>query len=359
MKRAALISLGIVAVLFVGKFILMALFGGGGFEPPTDAVNVTKAFKRDWVTQINSVGTVTPEFGVTLRAEEAGVVEEILFESGDLIKAGDILFKLDRQVELAELEGAKAEAKAASYEFNRAKTLKSTKSISDSEFDLIQSRYKANEAKVNSLLAKIERKEIKALFAGKAGKRLVNKGDYITAGEPLVELHSEELFYVDFSVPQRFLQLLKVGLPILVSSDYWRSEGIVQSVNPNIDPVTRQISVRGVLKAGGRSGLYVSVSVLTDEKESLVAIPLSSVNFAPFGDTVFVLENEENGIYTSKQRTVRLGKKEGDQVAVISGINEGELVVSGGAFKLVPDGKVVVIDEAAPSSEREPQVKNS
>ncbi len=359
--RAALIALAVVVLLFVFKFILMAIFGGGGFIPPTDSVNASKAFVRDWRTKITSSGTITPELGVTVRAEEAGLVEEILFESGEAVKVGQVLARLDRSVELADLVGAEAELKNATAQYSRAKYLLNTKSISKSEFDLSQSSAKAAAAKVDSLKAKIERKEIRALFSGKAGRRLVSKGEYLSVGQPIVELHSEDLFYIDFSVPQRFVNLLKVGLPLEITSDLWSGvvNGVIQSVNPNIEPETRQVSVRGVLQTGGKAGLFVGVTVITEEGQNLITIPTSSVSFAPFGDSVFVLEDEQNGIYTAKQKTVRLGQREGDQIAVISGIDEGELVVSSGAFKLIPNGKVSINQNAAPSSSQNPKVKNS
>lgn len=359
--RSALIALAIVVVLFVLKFLLMAIFGGGGFEPPTDSVNASKAFIREWRTKITSSGTITPELGVTVRAEEAGLVEEILFESGQNVKVGEVLARLDRSVELAELVGAEAELKNATAQYSRAKYLLNTKSISKSEFDLAQSSARAAASKVDSLKAKIERKEIRALFSGRAGRRLVSKGEYLSIGQPIVELHSEDLFYVDFSVPQRFVNLLKVGLPLEITSDVWSGvvSGVIQSVNPNIEPQTRQVSVRGIVQTGGKAGLFVGVTVITEEGEDFVTIPTSSVSFAPFGDSVYVLEDEKNGIYTAKQKAVRLGQREGDQIAVISGINEGELVVNSGAFKLIPNGKVSVSQSASPTSEQNPKVKNS
>lgn len=365
MKRiilySLLMSLGVIVSLFILKFVSMFILGGGGFEPPADAVNASKAFTREWRTKIKAAGTITPELGVTVRTEESGLVEEILFESGDAIKVGQVLVRLDRSVELAELSGAKAEFESANQEFSRARKLIESKSISRSEFDLVQSRAISAKSRVRSLEAKIERKEIRALFAGRAGRRLINKGEYLSVGQPIVELHSEDLFYVDFSVPQRFMGLVKEGLPLELESDVWseKKNGLIQSVNPNIDPETRQVSVRGVLQADGKSGQFVGVTVLTGDVQTHVTIPLSSVTFAPFGDTVFVLEDEKDGVFVARQRTVRLGEKEGDQIAVLTGISEGDLVVSGGAFKLVPEGKAVLTENAKPSSDINPQVENS
>lgn len=365
MKRTILysflISIGLVVFLFILKFVSMFIIGGGGFNPPPDAVNASKAFTREWRTKIKAVGTITPELGVTVRTEESGLVEEILFESGQRIKVGDVLVRLDRSVELAELSGARAEFESANQEFLRAKKLIESNSISRSEYDLVQSRAISARSRVKSLEAKIERKEIRALFAGRAGRRLINKGEYLSVGQPIVELHSEDLFYVDFTLPQRFMGLLKEGLPLELESDVWseKKRGVIQSVNPNIDPVSRQVSVRGILQADGKSGQFVGVTVLTEDVKSHITIPLSSVTFAPFGDTVFVLEDEKDGVFVARQRTVRLGEKEGDQIAVLAGISEGDLVVSGGAFKLVPEGKAVLVENAKPSSDMTPEVENS
>lgn len=358
----------LAAIGFV-KFqqIRTAIAQGQSFQPPPEAVTTFVAEVQDWPAIIDAVGTVEPVQGVTLSADLSGIVARIAFESGQRVPAGMTLVELDSRQERAQLASAEAQRDLAQTDFDRAQTLIEQKLISRSEFDQAQARLKQAQAAVAEIEALIARKTIRAPFAGRTGIRMVNLGQFVQGGDPIVPLQSETPIYVDFYVPQQEVQRVKSGAVVHALRDTAViATGRVNAVNPVVDQATRNVRVRAIFRnEGGRlqPGAYASVQVELGTRTPTVAVPSSSINYAPYGNSVFIvdsLETDDGSRYLGvRQQFVRLGASRGDRVAVISGVQAGDEVVTSGVFKLRPAAAVQVNNEVQPSNSLNPTVGNS
>jgi membrane fusion protein (multidrug efflux system) len=337
---------------------------------PPQPVNATEVREETWQPRFTAVGSVTAIQGIVVRSEVEGIVKEIKFEPGRSVAAGDELILLDAEVELAELRAAEASAELAQVTYQRMKELIDSRSISPSEFDTADANLKRANAQVDNLRAMIDKKTIRAPFAGKLGIREISEGQYLSRGSSVVSLQSMDPIHVDFSLPQQKLGELREGLTVHIASDAHAGvpfEGTITAINPDIDPATRNVRIQATLdNADGRlrPGMFVEVELILARSEQVKFIPATAVLHAPFGDSVFVIEKDESAEGAEKplvvrQRFVRLGARQGDFVAVTSGVEVGEQIVTTGVFKLRP-GTVVVIDNSlAPEFQLEPKPKNT
>jgi len=358
-----------LAVIGFVKFqqIRAAIAQGQSFQPPPEAVTTIVAERQEWPAVIEAVGTASPVQGVTLSADMSGIVDRISFDSGQHVAAGTPLVLLDTKQERAQLASAEAQLDLAKTNFERATALLDQKLIAQSEFDQAQARYKQAEAAVAEIEAVIERKTIRAPFAGRTGIRLVNLGQYVQGGDPIVPLQSESPIYVDFTVPQREASRVRSGAVVHVRSDNTTiATGKVTAVDPVVDRATRNVRIRstfrnerGVLKPGG----YVSLQIELGARTPTVALPASAINYAPYGNSVFVvdsLKTEDGRTYLGvQQRFVKLGQARGDRIAVLSGVDPGDEVVTSGVFKLRPQAAVQVHNEVQPENSLNPNPKDS
>jgi membrane fusion protein (multidrug efflux system) len=338
--------------------------------PPPQPVNSTEVRQETWQPRISAVGSVTAIQGIVVRSEVEGIVKQIRFEPGATVAAGDELIVLDAEVELAELRAAEATAELAQVTYTRMKELIESRSISPSEFDTADANLERATAQVDNLRAMIDKKTIRAPFAGKLGIREISEGQYLSRGSPIVSLQSLDPIHVDFSLPQQRLGELREGLTVQVTSDAHVDapfEGTITAINPNIDPATRNVRIQATLdNADGRlrPGMFVAVDLILARSEQVIFIPETAVLHAPFGDSVFVIEADPTAAGPQKplvvrQRFVKLGARQGDFVAVTSGVDVGEQIVTTGVFKLRP-GMVVVIDNSlAPKFQLEPKPNNT
>jgi membrane fusion protein (multidrug efflux system) len=304
--------------------------------------------------------------GVTVATELAGKITKIAFESGATVAAGDLLVQLDTSTEEAQLRAAEAAAALAKLNLDRAKELREKNTTSQAELDATDAQAKQADAQADSIRAVIAKKTIRAPFAGRLGLRLVNLGQILKEGDAIVSLQTLDPIYVNFSLPQQRLSELNVGGVVRVTSDAAPGEtleGKVTAVNPDVDVVTRNVRVQATFDNPGdklRPGMFAAVTVVLPTKENVRAIPVSAVLYAPYGDSVFVIDekkNEKTG-QTEKvlrQQFVRLGTARGDFVAVVSGLKEGESVVTTGVFKLRPGETVVIDNTLAPNAQLAPK----
>ncbi|MGF1508167.1 MAG: efflux RND transporter periplasmic adaptor subunit [Myxococcota bacterium] len=371
-----------IVVTVVGLLVVTALLGGtkamqivalieaaenGG--PPPQAVSTAVAQAEEWEKTVGAVGTLVAVQGVTVSTEVPGTVETIGFESGDDVKKGSMLLRLDISVEEAQRASAVAERKLADTELERAKGLRAKGVNSLSEYDEAELRFLQAEAALQNIEATIARKVIRAPFSGRLGTRQVNLGEFLDPGSPVVSLTSLDPLYVDFTIPQRDIGLVDEKQELRISIDAFPGEawtGVVDSIDPVVDASTRNLRIRGIVKNEGkrlRPGLFVDVRVLLPSSQPVVAIPATSVLYAPYGNSVFVVEeveDEEKGVRTvARQVFVRLGPRRGDLVAVASGIEAGQTVVSSGAFKLRNGAPVIVNNELAPDAKIAPKPEDS
>jgi membrane fusion protein (multidrug efflux system) len=327
---------------------------GDNFVSPPEVVTTATAKKDSWESFLTAVGSLEAVQGVMITAELKGKVVRIAFEPGSMVKAGDLLVQQDTSVESAQLRAAEAEVALAKINFKRSKELVAAKTISQSDFDNADARFKEAEAQADNIRATIGKKTIRAPFAGRLGIRQVNLGQTLNEGDEIVSLQSLDPIYVNFLLPQQQLSQVNPGLAIRLTTDAFPGQSIsgkITAINPQVDAATRNIRIQATvanLEERLRPGMYVNVSVVLPDRIEVLTIPATSVLYAPYGDSVFVVEKKKNdknkpsGLVLN-QKFVRLGKKRGDYVSVVSGLKQGETVVSTGVFKL-RNGQAVVID---------------
>ena len=368
---AASLMIGVIAIfgLVKGIKISRAIAQSQAFGPPPDAVPTIIAKEEVWTRSLAAIGSVVAVQGVTLSAEEPGKVTKINFDSGASVKQGDILVELDTAVEQALLDAAQAKAERAKHVLERGQKLRTTNAMSQDMLEDADSQARQAQAQVESIHAAIARKRIVAPFDGRTGIRKVNIGQYLAAGTAVVPLHSLDPVYVNFSLPQQDITQVAVGQMIALTVDSFPGEmfeGKVGSINPQIDSATRNGEVQATIANSSerlRPGMFGNVSVLLSSEDKVIALPITSINYAPYGDTVYVVENMKDpkgkDYLGVRQQIVKLGRKRGEQVAVLGGLKAGEQIVTAGAFKLRPGSAVIVNNSITPGNNPEPKPQDT
>lgn len=360
--------LALIAILGGYKFfqIRAAIEMGKNMGPPPDAVTTYTAKKVNWQNRYKVLGTVSPVQGATIKAERAGRIEKIGFDSGSYIKKDDLIVAMNTDVEQAQLNSAKAVLVRTKRDFIRQEGLKRQNATSQLAYDTALSSYDEAKAKVEELKAEIDLKNIYAPFSGYAGIRSVNIGERIDVGDSVVSLQSYESLYINFDLPQSLIGQIAKGVKIEITSEAFpdrKFSGEVHAIDSAISETTRTISVQGKVNNTDnslRAGMFVQVEVARSSANSYVTVPISAVAYAPYGNSVFVLkEKNKDGMYPLESRIIKTGPKRGDQIAVISGVKKGEQVVSSGVFKLRADSLVLIDNSVAPGSQANPRVGNS
>lgn len=332
--------------------------------PPPPAVTTMVVKAQKWQPTLQSVGSLKAVNGVVVSTDLAGVISDITFESGKTVNKDDLLIKLDTKQETAQLSSAEARRDLAKLTLIRQKELFSKKASSQAEFDSANAEARQAEAQVEEVRALIARKTIRAPFDGIIGIRQVNVGQYLNVGAPIAPLQSLDPIYVDFNVPQRHLDQISKGKQLLVKAEGVAGEsfeGEITAIDSRMDDSTRNIQIQGTIhnpQQKLRPGMYVSVEVLLPEQAGVLAIPASAINYAPYGDSVFVLTDGKDAdgkpAKIVKQQFVKTGASRGDLVAILSGIKEGDEIVSSGVFRLRSDSPVIVNNMVQPGSETNP-----
>jgi membrane fusion protein (multidrug efflux system) len=329
--------------------------------PPPESVASAKVQSFDWQPTRSGVGTLIAIRGVTLGAEVTGTVREIGFENGGLVKKGQLIVRLDTSAESAQLQSAIADAGLAKQTLSRAESLRRQEVNTQAELEVAQAKDKQARSAVVNLEAIINKKVIRAPFDGRVGIRQVELGQVVSPGTPIVSLQTVTPIYAEFQLPQQALADVKLGQRVAVTVDVYPGstwDGEITTINPEIDPATRNVRMRATVQnPDGKltPGMFASVEVSSGEMRKVLVIPATAVLFAPYGDSVYVLESKkaEDGKehLVAQQRFIRTGERRGDYVAVASGLAEGETVASSGAFKLRPGMAVVVNNSIAPPAQ--------
>ncbi|MGH7995629.1 MAG: efflux RND transporter periplasmic adaptor subunit [Opitutaceae bacterium] len=369
-KKVLVTVSGLVVVLGVliciyALMIRHLIAAGASQGIPPVFVSTAPVRSESWERLLPSVGTVTAVQGVTVSAQVDGPVVAIKFQPGARVKAGELLVQQDVSVEDAELRSADAAVKLASLNLKRSAELLRKKTIAQSQFDTDQAAYTQAVAQADDIRAMIAKKGIRAPFAGSLGVRQVDLGQVLKAGDPIVSLQALEPVFVDFYLPQQDVGEVATGLKVETTSDAYPGKtatGPVTTIDPGIDAATRNLHLEATLANRDerlRPGMFVNVNVVLPGSEHVLAVPLTAILFAPYGDTVFVVENRRDpktgaAIRVVRQQVVRLGTRRGDFVAVTFGLKAGETVVASGAFKLRPGMAVMVNNALAPAAELAP-----
>jgi membrane fusion protein (multidrug efflux system) len=366
-----LLSLVIGGIVYtkLGQFEVMGE-AAANMQMPPETVTASTVNEDQWEQVVRATGSIVAVQGVTVSSEIAGRVTRISFESGTAVEAGDVLLQLDTSTEEAQLASAEAAAALARTELARVRKLIDRKLTSADAVDQAEALVKETVAQVGVIRASIGKKTVRAPFAGRLGLRQVNLGEILREGTPIVSLQTLDPVYADFSVPQRELARLESGMQVRVHSDIAAGEvfhGEIIAINPEVDPITRNVRVRALVSNPGgqlRTGMFASVEVVLPQSRAVLAVPATSVLYAPFGDSVFVVEeqaDEESGKVEKvlRQQFVRLGQERGDYIEITQGLEPGENVVSSGVFKLRSGTRVVIDNTLAPEASLDPRPSES
>ena len=335
------------------------------FSQPPETVASADVREEKWQGILTAIGSVTAVQGVTVTPELAGTVREINFESGAMVAKGDLLVKLDTSSEEAQLRSLEAQVQWAKVSLDRQSSLRTNQLVSASDYDSAEAAWKQAVANADAVRAIIEKKTLRAPFAGQLGIRQVNLGQYLDAGKPIVSLQSLTPVYADFSLPQQELGKLKPGMQVRITTDTYpdrKFDGKLLALNPELDSTTRSVALRATFDNPDqalRPGMFAKVGVLLPEEESVLVIPATAVLRQPYGDSVFVIEpapekiGQKPGLVVRSQ-IVKTGEARGDLIAVTSGLKPGERVVSAGGLKLRNGMAVTENNELVPKSEKSP-----
>lgn len=378
MAKRMILMLAVVVALIGGlgfiKYrqfsILKAAAESGAFAPPPTAVTTIVAKPATWPSTLEVIGTAQAIQGVTVSADLPGVVSVINFESGRPVHAGDVLVELDTKEERAQLAAAESDRDLAKITYGREQQLVNEGVVPRSDYDNAFAQMKSTEAKVGEIQATIQRKTIRAPFSGVLGIRQINLGQYLAAGQAVVPLQSVNPIYVNFGVPQQSALQTTVGRKLRVTGDDFPGvefDGRVTAVDSVVNESTRNIQIQATLanpQGKLRPGMYVQVQVSLGASRQIIALPATAVNYAPYGDSVFVVADMKDpktgkpylGV---RQQVVKVDGSRGDQVAIISGVNPGDEVVTSGVFKLRNGAPVQVNNKVQPTNNPKPKPEDS
>ncbi len=374
-KRIALsiLLLAAIAGILGGiKYLQIArmVAQGNALSPPPTTVTVAAVEEMNWETHLSAVGSLKAVQGVIVTAELTGKVERIAFEPGALVNAGDLLVQQDISSETAQLRAAEATLALNRANHNRAKELRSEQVVTQAAYDQALANLKQARAEIERIQAIINKKTIQAPFAGRLGIRRIDLGQVIKEGDPIVSLQALDPIFVNFLLPQQQLARLETGLIVRVSTDVLPGAtitGQITAINPQVEADTRNIRIQATLRNEDeklRPGMFVNVEVLLPAKTQVLTIPSTAVLYAPYSDSVFIVEAVEGKgdappAKQLRQQFVRLGATQGDFVSVLEGLQADQQVVSTGVFKLRNGQRVVVNNELTPNFQTEPRPDDS
>lgn len=373
MAKRMIFMLAVMALLVTGLgFLKVKQFESAAqaaIQPPLEAVTTIVAEAEKWPATLSVIGTATAVQGVTVSADLPGMVERITFDSGRPVRKGDVLVQLDTRQERAQLTAVEAQRDLARVNYARMEELVREGVISRMEYDRAMAEQRETEARVGEIRATIERKTIRAPFSGILGIRQVNLGQYLSAGNAVVPLQSLDPIYVDFGVPQQVAGQVRVGHGLRVTIADQGGAGFtgrITAIDSIVDQATRNVHVQATLanpEGKLRPGMFVQVEASVGSNRPVVALPASAISYAPYGDSVFVvddLKDPSGKAYRGvRQQFVKLEGARGDQVAVIAGVNAGDEVVSSGTFKLRNGAAVLVNNRIQPGNNPAPQPEDN
>ncbi len=373
MIKRMIIMLLAVAVVFGGIFGFQAFkaamikkFMSSMGQPP-QTVSATRAGYSSWQSTIEAVGSLRAVKGADLSLEVAGVVDSISFNSGDDVQEGALLLKLRAEDDQAKLESLQAMATLNELTYQRDQKQFKIQAVSQATLDTDAANLKNAKAQVAQQQAILDKKLLRAPFAGHLGIRAVDLGQYVSAGTTVVTLQALDPIFLDFFVPQQSVDRVRLGQAVTVRIDAFKDQtfpGEISAINPKVDPNSRNVQVRATLKNPDHKllpGMYATVDINTGAPQNYITLPQTAITFSPYGDTVYVVDTSARDAsgkpqMVARQTFVTTGATRGDQIAVLKGIGEGDMVVTSGQIKL-HNGSVVLINNAiTPTADAAPAV---
>jgi membrane fusion protein, multidrug efflux system len=371
MTKRMIIMLIAVGVVFGGVFgfqifknAMIKKFMSAMPQPP-QTVSTIAAAVQEWQPQIEAVGSLRAVNGADLAFEVSGIVKELHFKSGDDVAAGDILLTLRADDDIAKLEALKATAALSEIVHQRDQEQFKIKAVSQATLDADAANLKNAKAQVAEQQAVVDKKTLRAPFAGHLGVRVVDIGQYISAGTTVVTLQALDPIYADFFLPQQALNQIRLEQVVTIKIDTYPNgdfAGTITAINPKVDQATRNVQVRATLKNPDRlllPGMYASVNVAAGGKQRYITLPQTAVTYNPYGETIYVVDDKGKDPQgqpqlIARQVFVTAGLKRGDQVAILSGIEEGQTVVTAGQMKLRNGSPLVIDNTTRPTADANP-----
>ncbi|RBP33296.1 membrane fusion protein (multidrug efflux system) [Marinobacter pelagius] len=348
----------IIVIIFLGV-VLGGIFGYKFYQfgqmkeqmsqpQPPAKISATDARTEQWTPSLKAVGSIEAVNGIAVANEVPGVIESINFESGDTVQKGDVLIRLNAEIDEAALRTRRAEAQLAAQEFQRVSDLLPRRAVSQSQYDQAKANYDAARARVNEAEAQLNKKIIRAPFDGTVGIRMVDQGEYIATGTPIVEINMLDPIYADYTLSEKNLADIDTGHPVEVTVaavPQGRFEGEISAINTSVNPETRTVRVRATISNPDnllRPGMFASVMTLQPEDKEVVTIPRTAISYNTYGDFVFVVTENGDGKLIVERRTVTTGQTRDGRVAILSGLEAGETVVSKALLRLRAGQKVEI-----------------
>ena len=364
-------------MLIVAGLVLGGIFGFQEFKAktiakvlasqgaPTQTVSTAKAEYQEWQPRLDAVGSLRAVNGADLALEAAGIVDEIHFNSGDDVKAGALLLQLRADDDIAKLHSLEASAELAQINYDRDKKQLKIQAVSQATLDADAANLKNVRAQVAEQQAVVDKKSLRAPFAGHLGIRAVDLGQYLSAGTTIVTLQALDPIYVDFILPQQTLGEIKVGQQVSMTIDTYLGQtftGVISAINPRVDASTRNLQLRATLANPDRKllpGMYATVDIDTGAAQRYVTLPQTAITFSAYGDSVYVVQDQGKGDngqpqLVARQTFVTTGPTRGDQVAILNGIKPGDTVVSAGQIKLHNGAPILINNTVTPAVDANP-----
>ena len=363
-----IIVVSFVTLLVAGAilgFPILAFFAKPFPAPPPSSVATAMARYEEWQPQTQVVGSFRAVHGADLSVEVPGIIEEVSFDSGGDVQAGAQIIKLRDNDDVAKLRTLEASRDLAQTNYMRDQAQLQRQLISQAQFDVTTANLKSLQAQVAEQQAIVTKKTLRAPFAGHLGIRAVNAGQYISPGTAVVTLQALDPIFFDFFLPQQQLSQIKIGQSVNVKVDAYPDQtfaGKITTIDPKVDPATRNVAVRATMPNPDRKllpGMFANADISTGETQRYITLPQAAITFNPYGNMVYQVETKTddkgNKTLSVQQRVVTTGASRGDQVAVLSGLKDGDVVVSVGQMKLQNGAAVVVNNTVTPSNDPNPQ----
>jgi len=341
-------------------------------------ISTMKVPSSSWQTTLKGVGSLRAIFGVNVTTELAGMVDQIYFKPGAVVEKGAVLVQLNAAAEIGQLQSLQAQVELAKITYARDKAQFAVNAVSKQQVDTDEWNLKNLQAQTAQQAATVAKKTLRAPFSGRLGISRVNPGQYLNVGDQVTSLQTVNPIYSDFYLPQQALAQLKLSQPVVVKSDAFPGKiykGKVTTIEPNVDTSSRNVAVEATIDNGKLElspGMFVNVEVTVGSPEKFLTLPQSAITFNPYGDIVYVVkdlpkEEKEKSqdktkdgkqIYMVKQVFVTTGDTRGDQIQVLTGLKEGEIVVTSGQLKLQNDTHVVINNAVQPLNNPAPKLEN-
>jgi membrane fusion protein (multidrug efflux system) len=373
MTKRMVIMLVAVAVVLAGIFGFQAFKGMmikkfmATLASPPQTVSTATVSTSAWQPKVEAVGSLRAVKGADLSLEVAGVVDTISFNSGDDVAEGQLLLKLRAADDVARLESLQAMAQLSQITFERDQKQLKINAVSQATIDTDAANLKNALAQVAQQQAILDKKSLRAPFAGHLGIRSVDVGQYLGPGTVIVTLQALDPIYLDFFVPQQDVDRMKINQSVTVRVDAYPDRtfaGEISAINPKVDASSRNVQIRATLKNADRRllpGMYATVEIATGAPQNLITLPQTAISYSPYGDTVYVVEESGTGAdgkphLVARQTFVTTGATRGDQVAIVKGLKAGDTIVTAGQLKLHNGSTVLVNNAITPTADAAPSV---